>query len=74
MNKDSSYKQKGIVSIILLVIVALVILYYLNIPLQKILANPWASKIGYMLRDIIRVLWQDFILLFQFIKGIISAK
>jgi len=73
MNKSSVEKQ-GFISIILLVIVALVILYYLNIPLQNVLSQPIATKIGTVLKGLIITLWNDFVLLFQFIKGLATTK
>ena len=68
-------KQKnGFVSIILLVIVTLVILYYLHIPLSKILDSGITKKIAYYTKDLVKQLWTDFILLFQFIKGILAGN
>jgi NADH:ubiquinone oxidoreductase subunit 6 (subunit J) len=76
MKTQSPYpkKEKGFVSLILLVLVALVILYYLNIPLSRVLSLPTTQTIASDLRGLFVVLWQDFLLLFQFIKDIVAGK
>jgi hypothetical protein len=64
----------GFIKLIFLIIVALVILYYVHIPLSQVLATPTAHKVGAFLRTIFTVLWNDFLLLFQFIKDILAGK
>ncbi len=74
MRNGESKKQGGFVQIILLIIVILVVLYYLNIPLQKVLSSDIASTIGKVIKDIILALWQDTLILIDFVKNIIAGK
>ena len=67
-------KKNGFISIILVVIVALIILYYLHIPLSKVLDSGITKKIAYYIKDLVKQLWADFVLLFQFIKGILAGN
>ncbi|MEI7777538.1 MAG: hypothetical protein WCI52_02930 [bacterium] len=72
--EDTKRGQGGFIHIILLIIVILVILYYLNIPLQKILSTDTAITIATTLKGIILALWQDVLILIQFVKDIIAGK
>lgn len=67
-------QKKGFISLIFMIVVALIVLFYLQIPLSKILASPWASKIAHVIKDIVTQLWKDFILLFQFGKDIVDGN
>ena len=74
MRNQEDKEQGGFIQIILLIIVILIVLYYLNIPLQKILSSDIASTIGKVIKDIILALWQDTLILIQFVKDVIAGK
>ena len=57
-----------------MIIVALIILYYLHIPLSKVLSAPLTAKIGHVIKDLVIELIKDFKLLFQFVKDILSGN
>ena len=61
-------KQKGFINLILLIILALVILYYIHIPLSGILSSPLAGQYWRDTKNLNVVLWQDFMLIVQFIQ------
>lgn len=66
-------KQRGFINLILLIILALIILYYMHIPLSGILSSPLAGQFGEILKTLIVVLWQDFLLIVQFIQKVASG-
>ena len=66
-------RKKGFINLILLIILVLIILYYLHIPLGGILGSPLTIQIGEIIKTLAIVLWQDFLLLIQFIEKIATG-
>jgi len=73
-NLSSKNKQGGFIQIILLIVIILVLLCYLNIPLQNVLSTNTAITAANVTKNIVVVLWQDVLILIQFIKDIIAGK
>ena len=67
-------RNKGFISLIFMIVVALMILYYLHIPLGHILDSPITKKVAYITKDLSAQLWKDFLLLFQFVKDILAGN
>lgn len=75
MNKNNSARQQGgFIQFIFLIIIVLIILYYLNIPLQKILGTQTAANIAGLIKNLVIIIWQDVLVIIQFVKGVISGK
>jgi len=70
----SSKSSGGFINIILLIIVILVILYYLHIPLSTILSQPWVEQLASIFKGLLIALWQDFLLLVQFVQDVVTGK
>ncbi len=62
-------KQKGFLELIVIVIVALILLRFLNIDINGILANEWVKEfIGYT-KEMLVLVWQDLVTIFNALRG-----
>lgn len=61
-------KQKGFLEIIVVILIALILLRFLGISVESILAKQWVQEfIGYV-KDMLILVWQDFLRLVTAVK------
>lgn len=62
--------QRGFLELIVVVIIALVLLNVLGIDIKTILAKPWVKEFASYTLSLLKIVWQDILLIVAFIKGI----
>jgi hypothetical protein len=63
-------QQGGFLQIIVAIIIALVILNVLGINLSEVLAKPWVREFGAYIVSLMRIVWQDILLIIAFFKDL----
>ena len=63
-------RQKGIVEIIVVVIIALVLIHLLGIDLKSLLSQEWVKNFAIYVRDLLKLVWADILQIVAFIKDI----
>lgn len=69
MNKTKT-QQGGFLQIIVAIIIALVIINVLGIDLREVLARPWVREFGAYIVSMMRIVWQDILLIIAFFKDL----
>lgn len=69
MNKKQ-IQQGGFLQIIVAIIIALVLLNVLGINLSEVLAKPWVREFGAYIVSLMRIVWQDILLIIAFFKDL----
>ncbi len=69
MNKTQT-QQGGFLQIIVAIIIALVIINVLGIDLREVLARPWVREFGAYIVSLMRIVWQDILLIIAFFKDL----
>lgn len=69
MNKIQT-QQGGFLQIIVAIIIALVIINVLGIDLREVLARPWVREFGAYIVSLMRIVWQDILLIIAFFKDL----
>lgn len=62
----------GFIEFIVAIIIALVLLHFLGIDLASLLQKQWVINFAIYVKDLLIIVWNDLLLIFQFIKGIAS--
>lgn len=72
IQKDSETKNAngGFLQIIVAIIIALVILNVLGIDLREVLAKPWVREFGAYIVSLMKIVWQDILLIIAFFKDL----
>ncbi|MCF7865070.1 MAG: hypothetical protein K9M11_01005 [Candidatus Pacebacteria bacterium] len=65
-----SKQQGGFLQIIVAIIIALVILNVLGVDLREVLAKPWVREFGAYIVSLMRIVWQDILLIIAFFKDL----
>lgn len=60
----------GFIEFIVAIIIALVLLHFLGIDLNTLLHQQWVINFAIYIKDLLILVWQDLLLIFQFIKSI----
>jgi hypothetical protein len=66
----SDTNQKGFLQIIVAIIIALVLLNVLGINISEVLAKPWVREFGAYIVSLMRIVWQDILLIIAFFKDL----
>ena len=66
-------KDEGFIQLIILLIIALLVLHFLNISLKSLLSMQSVRDFFVYLWGLSKLIWQDFLLLLDFIKGIVAT-
>ena len=69
MHKKRSTQQKGFLELIVIVLIALILLRFLNIDVQAILAKEWVKDFIRYVKDVLVLVWQDVVSIFKSVKG-----
>lgn len=69
MHKRST-QQKGFLELIVIVLVALILLRFLNIDVQAVLAKEWVQDFIRYVKDVMILVWQDAVSIFNSIRGV----
>lgn len=64
-------QQRGFLQLIVLIIIALVLLNVLGVNLAEVLAKPWVREFGAYIVSLIKIVWQDILIIIAFIKDLI---
>lgn len=67
---DRRTNQSGFLQIIVAIIIALVILNVLGIDIREVLAKPWVREFGAYIVSLMRIVWQDILLIIAFFKDL----
>ncbi len=70
--KTKKNTQGGFFQIIVAIIIALVLLNVLGINLSEVLAKPWVREFGAYIVSLMRIVWQDILLIIAFFKDLIA--
>lgn len=65
-----SKQEGGFLQIIVAIIIALVILNVLGVDLREVLAKPWVREFGAYIVSLMRIVWQDILLIIAFFKDL----
>lgn len=63
-------QQGGFLQIIVALIIALVILNVLGVDLREVLAKPWVREFGAYIVSLMKIVWQDILLIIAFFKDL----
>lgn len=63
-------KNAGFLELIVVIIIALVLLNVLGIDINEILARPWVREFGTYIMSMLRLVWEDILAIFVFIKDL----
>lgn len=63
-------QRGGFIEILVVLIIALVILHVLGIKVSDILAKPWVREFGAYIISMLKLVWQDILEIFAFIKDL----
>jgi hypothetical protein len=67
---NTQSQQGGFLQIIVAIIIALVILNVLGINLSEVLAKPWVREFGAYIVSLMKIVWQDILLIIAFFKDL----
>ncbi len=68
-NNFQQNKQKGFLELIVIVLVALILLKFLDIDINAILAKQWVKDFIAYTKDMLILVWQDLVDIFNAIKN-----
>jgi uncharacterized protein involved in cysteine biosynthesis len=68
-NTYTNTQQKGFLEIIVIVLIALILLRFLGISVESILAKAWVQEFFGYVKDMLVLVWQDIKSIFAAIKG-----
>lgn len=68
--RNTQTQQGGFLQIIVAIIIALVIINVLGIDLREVLARPWVREFGAYIVSLMRIVWQDILLIIAFFKDL----
>ncbi|MBU3668566.1 MAG: hypothetical protein FGM57_01205 [Candidatus Taylorbacteria bacterium] len=63
-------KQKGILEIVVVIIIALVLLRVLGINISEVLAKPWVRDFATYTISMLKLVWQDVLEIVAFVKDL----
>lgn len=72
LKKTYQSGEQGFVEFIVVIIIALVILHYLNIDLGTLLQKEWVRNLAIFIRDLLKLVWNDLKIIIDFIKSILN--
>ena len=70
MKSQLKSQQGGFLQIIVAIIIALVILNVLGVDLREVLARPWVREFGAYIVSLMKIVWQDILLIIAFFKDL----
>jgi len=62
-------QQKGFLELIIIVLIALILLRFLGISVESILAKAWVQEFFGYVKDMLILVWQDLVKIVMAIKG-----
>ncbi len=62
-------KQKGFLELIVIILVALILLNFLGIDIDSILAKEWVREFISYVKEMLVLVWQDMIKIFEAVKN-----
>lgn len=62
-------QQKGFIEVIVIVIIALVLLRFLGIDIERVLAQEWVREFFGYVKDMLILVWQDMVKIVMAVKG-----
>ncbi len=69
MKRKKLNTQKGFLELIVIVLIALILLRFLGIDIQTILAKQWVKDFFGYIKDMLILVWQDFLEIIGAIKN-----
>ena len=72
MKNRNQNQQGGFIQIIIIVIIFLLILHFLGISLARVLSMQWVRDMFIYLIDLAKIIWQDLLIFFSFLKDLIT--
>jgi hypothetical protein len=71
---STSGSKGGFLEIIVVVVVALVLLNVLGIDIKDILAKPWVKDFAQFIWGLLKIVWQDVLVIVAFIKDLVAGN
>ena len=68
-NRLQQNKQKGFLEIIVIILVALILLNFLGIDIDSILAKEWVQEFISYVKDMLILVWQNLVKIFEAVKN-----
>jgi hypothetical protein len=68
-NNSRQSNQKGFLELIVIVLVALILLRFLNIDISGILAKEWVKEFIVYTKEMLTLVWQDILTIYRAIIG-----
>ena len=68
-NRLQQNKQKGFLELIVIILVALILLKFLDIDINAILAKQWVQEFISYVKEMLVLVWQDLVAIFNAIKN-----
>lgn len=62
-------QQGGFLELIVIVLVALILLRFLNIDISGILAKEWVKEFIGFTKEMLTLVWQDILMIYKAVKG-----
>ena len=62
-------QQKGFLELIVIVLIALILLRFLNIDIKAVLAKEWVKDFFGYVRDTMIIVWQDVVSIYKAVVG-----
>lgn len=69
LNTHKNTQQKGFLELIVIILIALILLRFLGISIEGILAKAWVKEFLVYVKDMLILVWQDIVSIYGAIKG-----
>ena len=68
-NNKKQSQQKGFLELIVVVLIALILLRFLNIDISGILAKEWVREFIVYTKEMLTMVWQDIVTIYRSVVG-----
>ncbi len=68
-NTYTNTQQKGFFELIIIVLIALILLRFLGINIESVLAQAWVKEFFVYVKDMLILVWQDLMKIVMAVKG-----
>lgn len=69
MKLKKSNTQKGFLEVIVIILIALILLRFLNIDVEAVLAKQWVQELLAYIKEMLVLVWQDLLKILNAVRG-----
>ena len=69
LNQIKINKQKGFLELIVIILIALILLKFLNIDINAFLAKAWVKDFISYIKEMLILVWQDIVAIYKAVKN-----